>query len=160
MDYISIIRHVCGTFNRNSVEYMLVGGTAVALHGYYRRTTAANGEVVDKPDLDFWYNPSPENYFRLLNAVEELGKDVTKHRNVTVIDPRKAFLKFPFEDYTLDLLPNVKAPLKFGPSFARRQVFDSEGVEISFISLEDLIQDKEISPRPKDIDDIEHLRRL
>lgn len=160
MDYVSIIRHLCDVFNKNSVEYMIVGGTAVALHGYYRQSKSPKGELVDKPDLDIWYNPSPENYFRLLNALEQLGKDMTVHRNATVIDPRKSFLRFELEDFTLDLLPSIKAPLRFWPSFAKRQVFSSQGNDISFISLEDLIQDKETSPRPKDLDDIEHLKRL
>ena len=49
------ILKVCGVFNKNFVEYIIVGGTAVALHGYFRRSMNMAGAIADKPDLDFWY---------------------------------------------------------------------------------------------------------
>jgi hypothetical protein len=152
-----LIRHICDVFNRHSVDYLIVGGIAVGLHGYLRNSVTADGKVTEKPDLDFWYRPTHENYYRLLAAVEELGKDMSRYKNETYTDISKSFFKFEFDTYTLDLLPQIKAPLKFWQSFARREVFPSDGVEISLICLEDLIQDKEVSPRPKDIDDIQHL---
>ena len=155
MDYSSIIRHICDVYNRNSVEYLLVGCTAVALHAYYRKSITDKGEVADKPDLDFWYNP---NYFNLLNALEELGKDVTEFREEQAPNPRNLVFKLDFPDYTVDVLPYIKAPLRFMQSFARKEVFNSEGIEIPLISLDDLIQDKEALGRPKDISDIEHLQ--
>jgi len=62
-------------------------------------------------------------------------------------------------DYTLDILPNIKAPLKFRESFARRQVVEVNGTKISFIGLDDLIYDKLTMARPKDLEDIENLKR-
>lgn len=47
----SILR-VCRTLNKFSVEYMIVGGTAVALHGYYRHSTNVAGRIAKKPDLE------------------------------------------------------------------------------------------------------------
>ena len=67
---VNSILSVCSTLNKFSVEYIIVGGTAVALHGYYRHSMNAAGEKTEKPDLDFWYNPTYENYFKLLNALE------------------------------------------------------------------------------------------
>lgn len=67
------ILHICKTLNKHLVEYIIVGGTAVALHGYFRRSLDWAGELTEKPDLDFWYNPTYGNYFKLLNALEELG---------------------------------------------------------------------------------------
>ena len=55
---------------------MIVGGIAVALHGHFRQSIKLAGIATDKPDLDFWYNPTYENYFNLLNALEDLGQDV------------------------------------------------------------------------------------
>jgi len=37
--------------NQNGVEYLIIGGAAVNIHGYTRATG----------DLDIWYNPSTEN---------------------------------------------------------------------------------------------------
>ena len=52
------ILKVCKILNKYAVEYMIVGGAAVALHGYFRRSINSAGEVTDTPDLDFWYNPT------------------------------------------------------------------------------------------------------
>jgi hypothetical protein len=104
---------VCRTLNKFSVEYIIVGGTAVALHGYYRQSTNVAGEIAEKPDLDFWYNPTYDNYFRLLNALEELGQDVTQFRDEQTPNPKKSFFRYEFEKFTLDFLPELKAPLHF-----------------------------------------------
>ena len=50
--------NVCVILNQFKVDYLIVGGTAVAFHGYHRLSQDPSGEVTDKPDLDFWYNPS------------------------------------------------------------------------------------------------------
>lgn len=81
------ILNICNVLNKNSVQYLLVGGTAVALHGYLRHSRNDAGEVMDKPDLDFWYNPTYENYFNLLNAIKVLGQDVSEFENEKAPDP-------------------------------------------------------------------------
>ena len=159
MDYNSTALELFRILNRNSVAYLVVGGAAVAYYGYYRPSTDLAGKVVLKPDFDIWYNPNFENYYRLLNAIEQLGKDVSAYRDEEQPDPKNAFFKLAFDDYTLDFLPKIKAPLRFMSSFQKREIFQSDGIDISFISLAELIQDKSVNPRPKDIDDIQHLRK-
>ena len=61
---------VCKLLNKHSVQYIIVGGAAVALHGYFRQSVNFGGTAIEIPDLDFWYNPTYENYFKLLNALE------------------------------------------------------------------------------------------
>jgi len=160
MEFSDIIRYICGVLNKNSVEYMIVGGTAVALHGHFRKSTNMAGKIVDKPDLDCWYNPNYENYFKLLNALEELGVDVKRYRDEQAPDPKRSVFKLEFDEYNLDMIPNIKAKLRFRLSFAKRQVVVSEGVEICFLDFEDLIQDKKSLGRPKDLSDIEELEKI
>lgn len=148
---------VCRTLNKFSVEYIIVGGTAVALHGHYRPSTNAAGEIAEKPDLDFWYNPTYDNYFRLLSALEELDQDVTQFKNEQTPDPKRSFFRYEFEKFTLDFLPELKAPLKFRQSFSKKEIVTLNEIEIPFISYEDLIADKKENARPKDITDIEKL---
>jgi hypothetical protein len=152
------ILNVCSVLNKNLVQYLLVGGTAVALHGYFRYSRNDAGEVINKPDLDFWYNPTYENYFNLLNAIRELGQDVTEFENEKAPNPKQSFFKYKFDKFDLDLLPELKAQLKFKDCFERREVVTFNDVTIPFLSYEDLILDKETNPRPKDISDIEHLK--
>lgn len=151
------ILSVCKTLNKFSVEYMIVGGTAVALHGYYRHSTNVDGEIAAKPDLDVWYNPTYDNYFKLLNALEGLGQEVTKFKKEQNPNPKRSFFRYEFEKFTLDFLPELKAPLKFRSSFSRREVVTLNDTEIPFINYEDLIADKKANARSKDITDLEQL---
>jgi predicted nucleotidyltransferase len=151
------ILSVCRTLNKFSVEYIIVGGTAVALHGYYRHSMNVVGEIAEKPDLDFWYNPTYDNYFKLLNALEDLGQDVTKFKEEQTPNPKRSFFRYEFEKFTLDFLPELKASLKFRPSFSRREIVTLNDTEIPFINYEDLILDKKANARSKDITDLEQL---
>jgi len=81
---------VCEILNKHAIEYMIVGGVAMAFHGYYRKSITLDGTQTDKPDIDIWYNPTYGNYFRLLDALEELGQDISKlktNRRQTQRDP-------------------------------------------------------------------------
>lgn len=42
---------VCELLEKNKIKYLLVGGTAVALNGYYRHSMNISGELTDKPDI-------------------------------------------------------------------------------------------------------------
>ena len=52
------VLEVCNILNKHKVEFLIVGGTAVAFHGYYRPSINSIGNITEKPDLDFWYNPN------------------------------------------------------------------------------------------------------
>ena len=149
------ILKVCSVLNKHFVQYIIVGGTAVALHGYYRHSINLKGVIADKPDLDFWYHPTYENYFKPLNAFEELGQDVTEFKEEKAPNPKKSFFKYEFEKFTLDLLPELKAPLKFRSSFEKREVVTLNEISIPVMCYDDLITDKEANSRPQDINDIE-----
>ena len=59
--------------NKHDVQYMLVGGYAVILHGY-RRVTG---------DMDSWVNRTKENYSKIKLAFTEFGLplfDMTEQR--------------------------------------------------------------------------------
>ena len=52
--------------NAHAVEYLVVGGHAVAYHGYPRATS----------DLDVWVAVNPTNAYRLATALRQFGFDV------------------------------------------------------------------------------------
>jgi len=151
------ILSVCKALNKFSVEYIIVGGTAVALHGHYRHSTNSFGKMAEKPDLDFWYNPTYKNYFNLLNALEELGQNVTEFKHEQAPIPKRSFFRYEFEKFTLDFLPELKASLQFRSSFQKKEIVIVNDIEIPFINYDDLILDKQTNPRSKDIADIVQL---
>lgn len=148
---------VCRTLTKFSVEYLIVGGTAVALHGYYRHSTNTSGAISEKPDLDFWYNPTYDNYFKLLDTLEDLGQDVSRFKDEQAPNPKRSFFRYEFDNFILDFLPELKAPLRFRDSFKNKELITLEGIDIPFISYDDLIVDKRANARAKDINDIKNL---
>ena len=137
---------------------MIVGGIAVALHGYFRQSLNSSGSPADKPDLDFWYNPTYNNYFKLLDALEELGQDVFEFKNETAPNPKKSYFKLEFEKFTLDFLPELNGLSRFSTSFKEREIVNLHNIEISFLNYNDLIKNKSVNARAKDMIDIEQLK--
>jgi hypothetical protein len=150
---------VCSLLSKHKVEYLVVGGTAVALHGYFRMSVSLAGIPTDKPDLDFWYNPSYKNYFKLLDAIEALGEDVSAFKNETTPNPKKSFFKLNFETFTIDFLPELPGLSKFRNSYENKEVVQVEGVDIMFINFDDVITNKQEVAREKDITDIHELMK-
>lgn len=151
---------VCKLLEKHEVQYILIGGTAVALNGYYRHSINTAGELTDKPDIDIWYNPTYGNYFNILRVMEELGQDITEFKNEQSPNPRKSFFKLDFEEFTLDILPEIKAPIKFLVAYKNRETVEFEDTQIHFINYVDLIEDKKATARKKDLEDIEHLKKI
>jgi hypothetical protein len=158
-DLAGYMLRVCEILNNQAIEYMIVGGVAMALHGYYRKSITQDGTQTDKPDIDIWYNPTYGNYFRLLDALEALGQDTSEFKNEQAANPKKSFFKYNFDEFTLDFLPELKAKLSFPASYKRRQLVSLDNVDIFYINLEDLISDKKANARQKDLDDIAYLQR-
>jgi len=53
--------------NENHVEYMIIGGAAVNIHGFSRSTG----------DMDIWFNPTQENFERLSHFDQARFRSVT-----------------------------------------------------------------------------------
>ena len=75
-----------------------------------------------------------------------------------VANPRKSFLKFEFEKFKLDCLPEIPGLKSFRNSFKQRKISKIENIDITIISLNDLIISKESVSREKDTEDIIRLR--
>lgn len=152
------ILKVCEKLNEHAVEYLIVGGAAVALHGFFRQSYNSSGQPTEKPDLDFWYNSTYDNYFKLLDALEGLGLDIAEFKAETAPNPQKSFFRFEQAEFTLDFLPELPGLTRFRPSYEKRVISKINEIEIPFIDYTDLIQNKEALGRPKDIEDIQQLR--
>lgn len=149
------------SLNEHKVEYMIVGGFAVSYYGYIRISTARNSNrPADMVDLDIWYNSTYPNYFSLLNALEAVPVDVSRLKAEKDPNPKKSFLKFTLADCTLDFNPSIGTPMRFLDAYNRRTAFKRDDLELSFISLKDLIEYKQFIGRPKDIIDVLELKKL
>lgn len=132
----------------------------MALNGYFRLSINDSEELTEKPDIDVWYNPSFQNYFKLIGVIEELGYDVSEYKSEKSPNPLSSFFKLKFDDFSLDLIPQIKASVKFMDAYKRRDIIKFEDIEINVIGYPDLIMDKEALGRNKDLEDVRQLKNL
>ena len=133
--------------NNYSVEYILVGGYAVILHGY-RRVTG---------DMDIWVNRTKENYSKLTSAFAKFGLPVFDMTEVKFLDAETAdVFTFGRPPISIDIITKLKG-VEFNEAFLKAAQFDEDGIFIRFIHLSNLIEAKKAAGRHKDLDDIEKL---
>ena len=132
----------------NRVDYMIVGGYAVAFHGYPRFTK----------DIDIFFDPSSENVARLRSALIEFGfmeEDLPE----VVFTRLGNILTFGVAPSRVDLLNKID-----GVSYADAKTNKARGVygriQVDFISRDDLIRNKRATSRPQDKVDADELSGL
>ncbi len=133
--------------NRSEVEYILVGGYAVILHGYNRTTG----------DLDIWVNPTEENYCQLVKAFDLFGlyRDAISKRDFLNTSDFEVFT-FGRPPVSIDIMTKVKG-LSFNKTYELSKNYETNGISIKLIQLNSLIKAKVAAGRFKDKNDIQHL---
>jgi len=129
----------------NNVAYMIVGGYAVAFHGYPRFTK----------DIDIFFQCTRKNIDKLKNALSSFGfsKDSLPDQ---IFTEEGNIIKFGIEPVRIDLLNKIDGVLF--ENIKSRTIRGRYGeVTVSFISKEDLITNKKASGRAQDIADLEKL---
>jgi hypothetical protein len=142
------LRNICELLNRHDVEYLLIGGVAVGFHGFPRATA----------DIDFWYNPTLQNFQKLLNALKTQGID-TRELDSIVFNPEKTFLRVPqlgFRTEFLSAIAGLKSYKECEKS-AMNTVLD--GVSVRILGYDDLIKNKLATKRPVDLNDVAELKK-
>lgn len=135
------------------VEMLLIGGGAVNFHGYQRHSA----------DVDFWFNPSEENFNKLLKVINELGYEVTDFPDAVKNQEQNISLKFSPSDFNIELITRFSLNKTFEEAMkeSHRVSINANSVsKFNVISLEDLIQSKIKSGRPKDLLDIQQLKEI
>ena len=133
--------------NSNDVEYILVGGYAVVIHGYSRTTG----------DMDIWVNRTEENYLKLLNAFKQFGMpefDMTKenflyHKSWDVF-------RFGRKPVAIDIMTKM-GEFNFKDCYEQSQLFEDDDLKIRVIHYNHLINAKKAAGRGRDIEDIKNL---
>ena len=134
-----------GLLNASRVEYLIVGGYALAAHGHPRYTG----------DLDIWVDREPGNVDRLLAALDAFGFGSVgpSARDFSSDD---AVVQLGFPPGRIDLLTGIDG-VQFKPCFARRQIVQVAGLDLPIIHVEDFKTNKRATGRFKDLADLEAL---
>lgn len=150
---------VCKILNAHKVDYMIVGGAAVSHYGFNRPSGIGQYHSALVVDLDFWYNPTIENFEKILNALDELSVDTSELRKI-VFDGKRTFLKIPHDNFHTDFLPQMAGLKSFRESARNADKVAIDGVSVPVISLDDLILNKREVNRAIDHSDIDELNKL
>jgi hypothetical protein len=124
---------------------LVVGGYAVAFHGYPRYTK----------NLDVWIELSPENADNVIKALEEFGFGSLGIKTDDFLEDDQ-IIQLGYPPNRIDILTTLKK-IKFEDCFKERIEIEIEGVKINFIDLENLKRNKRATGRPQDLADAENL---
>ncbi|MCC7489016.1 MAG: nucleotidyltransferase family protein [Gammaproteobacteria bacterium] len=144
-------------------RYLIVGGLAVAAHGYGRVTF----------DLDLVVQLQPDNLRRAMQALESLGYRPTlpvQTRQFADAESRDAWIRdknmVVFQMHS-DKHPETRIDLFVSEPFDFDSEYDAAlvgeilpGLPVRFVCLETLVQMKAMAGRPKDLEDVRQLRLL
>ena len=131
--------------NEHDAKYRVVGGYAVAHHGYPRTTG----------DLDLWVERAEDNATRIVTAVREFGFDVP------ALDPslfvgEDQIVRMGRPPLQVEILTTASG-VEFPVCYDKRVIDTLGGAEASIIGLDCLKKNKRASGRRKDLSDLENL---
>lgn len=131
--------------NSKGVDYLVIGGYAVAYHGYPRATG----------DIDIWIAINPQNAKKAIEAIKEFGfNDPNLTEDIFLREEQVIRMGVP--PLRIEVLTSISG-VDFKSCYANRVVETIDNIEISLISLKHLKQNKKASGRYKDLNDLENL---
>ncbi len=147
--------------NKESINYAVCGGLAVVLYGYARLTV----------DLDLIVSLEKENLTKLYNILTKLNyKPQIPIKKEEFI--QKEILEKLAEEKNMKVVPfyNLKEPLniidigvnlpKVSEILKKKKRIKIDGFTVPIISIDDLIKMKEDLARPRDLTDVENLKKI
>jgi hypothetical protein len=146
----SDFKELLSTLNAHGVKYLVVGAYAVAIYAQPRATK----------DLDILVKADAENARALFAALAQFGAPL-EGLNVADFAEPGPFFRMGREPVGVDVLTAIPG-VEFNAAWARRleDVIDEAcNLRANFISREDLIAGKLASGRPRDLADVDEMRK-
>jgi predicted nucleotidyltransferase len=144
-------RSIIEAFNKNKVEYLLIGGFAMGAYGHVRSTG----------DLDIFIHATKENAARTLQACIDFGiaKEDLKEE-MFLVDKMVGIGMPPLRIEILKKLDTVD----FKYAYQRAEIKTVDGLQIKVVSLDDLILLKEAAvkgrAKERDREDLNFLKQF
>lgn len=139
-----------------AVDFIVVGGVAVAVQGYGRATK----------DLDITYATNAANLERLGRVLVELGARLRGVAEDVPFVPdaptlrRIAILTLDTTEGPLDLLVRPDGAAPYDELRERADVIDLDGTRIHVVGIDDLLSMKRAAGRPQDLADVDALEAV
>ena len=131
--------------NEHDVRYLVVGGYAVAAHGYPRYTK----------DLDIWVWVDRTNAENLSRVLHEFG--FTGLTPKDFLTPGE-FVQLGYPPNRIDIITSCEG-LEFEPCYAQKVQVQLGELSVNFIDYESLLINKRRVGRPQDLGDVDNLMK-
>ena len=145
MDIPADFKGLLASFNAHAVEFVIVGGYALAAHGAPRFTG----------DLDLLVNPAPENARRVVAALRSFGFETA---GLTADDFQGAekVVQLGVPPVRVDILTSLTG-VSWEDASQGSLPGDFGGVAVRFIGREAFVANKRATGRRRDLADLESL---
>ena len=133
--------------NNNEVEYLIIGGYAVAYYGYVRYTC----------DIDFFIAINKDTAKRMVSVFEQFGFKPDELTPELFLENGQV-LRIGVEPMRLEVLNKISG-VDIETCYKHKEVLNVDGFKLNFIGINELIKNKKSTARSKDkLDVIELLK--
>ncbi|MEO7922437.1 MAG: nucleotidyltransferase [Chitinophagaceae bacterium] len=132
--------------NKHDVDYMVVGGYALAFHGEPRTTG----------DMDIWIDCTAGNATRMMKVIKDFGMSSLGFKPGDFLEPG-IITQIGYPPLRIDILNEIDG-VTFQEAVKNKQYFQEGKMHIPFIGREDFIKNKETVGRKKDIEDVKRIK--
>lgn len=139
------LREFVGLLNSHGVEYLIVGGHAVAYHGYPRYTG----------DLDVFVRRSDENAAKLIALLIDFGFGALDLDATAFTEP-DTVVQLGHPPNRVDLITQISG-VEFGDAWETRVDALLDGIPVPMLGRNELLANKRASGRAKDLADLREL---
>lgn len=134
--------------NSHEVDYLIVGGHAVAFHGHPRFTG----------DIDFFIRATPTNVKRVLDVLDRFGFGGLGITEQDLLEAGRV-VQLGQPPNRIDLLASITA-VDFEEAWASRVPAVLDGLPVNLLGLDVLLRNKKAAGRPKDLADVAKLNAV
>ena len=139
------LREFIELLNSHDVRYLIVGGFAVAYHGFPRMTG----------DIDFFVEATEQNAERLAAVLEAFGFGSLGLKASDFTEP-DTIIQLGYPPNRIDIITTLSGT-SWAEAWAIRQADEIDGLPTQFIGRETLLINKRAAGRPKDLIDLDAL---
>jgi len=141
------LREFIELLNAKGVEYVVVGGFAVAWHGHPRLTAG----------IDFLVRPDRANAELVVETLRDFCFASLQIAPEDLCQPDQ-ILQLGVKPNRIDVLTSI-AGVSFEDAWASRVAGSIDSIPVFFIGRDELIRNKELAARPRDLADADALRK-
>lgn len=130
-------------------EFLLVGGYALAAHGYLRATD----------DLDVFVRPTPANAERVFRGLAAFGAPVEAHGIESSVFAEEGYgYRMGVKPVCIEVLTSLTG-IDFDDAWANHHFVAVDGRMVPVIGRAALLRNKRAAGRPKDLADVDWLEK-